>query len=99
MACFFRCFYDCTTSYEIGSPLKGWIASKPQGLNLIWCFCVTCFVVMLIYKRLIFYNLMVNIIMYRQIWVDVFLKYNTLSSSSSAVERLFFRGAAILTAK
>ena len=36
---------------------------------------------------------------YRQIWVDVFLMYNTLSPSSSAVERLFPRGAAILTAK
>ena len=36
---------------------------------------------------------------YRQIWVDVFLMYNTLSTSSSAVERLFPRGAAILTAK
>ena len=36
--------------------------------------------------------------MYRQIWVDVFLNYNTLSPSSSAVERLFPRGAAILTA-
>ena len=37
--------------------------------------------------------------MYRQIWVDVFLTYNILSPSSSAVERLFPRGAAILTAK
>ena len=27
--------------------------------------------------------------MYRQIYVDVFLMYNTLSPSSSAVERLF----------
>ena len=37
--------------------------------------------------------------MYRQIWVKVFLMYNTLSPSSSAVERLFPRGAAILTTK
>ena len=36
---------------------------------------------------------------YRQIWVDVFLKYNTLSPSFSAAEQLFPRGAAILTAK
>ena len=36
---------------------------------------------------------------YRQVWVDVILKYNTLSPSSSAVEQLFSRGAAILTAK
>ena len=37
--------------------------------------------------------------MSRQIWVDVFQNYNTLSSSFSAVERLFSRGAAILSAK
>ena len=37
--------------------------------------------------------------MYRQIWVDVFLKYNTLSPSSSDVKQLFPRGAAIFTAK
>ena len=37
--------------------------------------------------------------MYRQIWVDIFLKYNNLSPSSSAVERLFPSGIAILTAK
>ena len=37
--------------------------------------------------------------MYRQIWVDVFLMYDTLLPSSSAVERLFPRGAAILTSK
>ena len=37
--------------------------------------------------------------MYRQIWVDVFLKYNILSPSSSVVEQLFSRGAAILAAK
>ena len=36
--------------------------------------------------------------MYRQIWVDV-LMYNILSPSSSAVERLFPRGATIFTAK
>ena len=36
---------------------------------------------------------------YRQIWVDVFLMYNILSPSSSAVGRLFPRGATILTAK
>ena len=37
--------------------------------------------------------------MYRQIWVDVFLKHNTLSLNSSAVKQLFPQGAAILTAK
>ena len=39
--------------------------------------------------------------MYRQIWVDVFLKYSTTPShtSSSVVARLFSKGAAILTAK
>ena len=37
--------------------------------------------------------------MYRQIWVDVIIKYNISLPRSSAVERLFFRGAAILIAK
>ena len=45
-------------------------------------------------KKLRFYDSM-----YRQIWVDVFLKYYTLSPSSSAVEQLFPKSAAILTAK
>ena len=45
-------------------------------------------------KKIRFYNSM-----YRQIWVNVFTKYNTPSPSSSAVERLFPRDAAILTAK
>ena len=45
-------------------------------------------------KKIRFYDLM-----YRQIWVDVFLKRNTLSPSSHTVERLFPRGAAIFTAK
>ena len=51
-------------------------------------------IVSAISKKIRFYDSM-----YRQIWVDVFLMYNTLSPSSSALERLFFRGAAILTAK
>ena len=37
--------------------------------------------------------------MYRQIWVDVFAKYNTPLPSFVAVEQLLSMGAAILTAK
>ena len=51
-------------------------------------------IVSAISKKIRFYDSM-----YRQIWVDVFLKYNSLSPRSSFVERLFSRGAAILTAK
>ena len=51
-------------------------------------------IVFAISKKIRFYDSV-----YRQIWVDAFLKYNTLSPSFSAVERLFPRGAVILTAK
>ncbi|KAG0716095.1 hypothetical protein GWK47_010441 [Chionoecetes opilio] len=36
---------------------------------------------------------------YRAAWVDVFVKYNTVISSSAAVERLFSQGADIMKAK
>ena len=47
-----------------------------------------------VFKNIRFYDSM-----YRHIWVDVFIKYNTPLQSSSAVERLFFMSATSLTAK
>ena len=47
-----------------------------------------------IFKVIRFYDSM-----YRQIWVDVFIKYNTPLQSYYAVEQLFSMGAASLTAK
>ena len=47
----------------------------------------------------IFKNIHFHDSMYRQIWEDVFKKYNTPTQSSSVVERLFCMVAASLTTK
>ena len=76
---------NCKHLWICGKKLKS--TANPQINNITG-------IVFAISKKIRFYDSV-----YRQIWVDVFLKHSTTSPSSSAVEQLFPRGAAILTAK